>query len=630
MTYPSTVIEPSHLFSDHYQQQIQKQIQMSVRSDDRRKDTLLDLDTLTLSQAVKHLMRLTQPSSQISTVKDIVNHLMQNMHGPESQMMNDLIQTQRHLYKEVKEFKKQPCNVKKRQQISQKFQELLDKCEMNVKKLNSKLDEIPQGQQQPEESAISHSFILSFKKTMKEVAKIQEKVRLILPPHEQISVQKKFRTIKDQFKSVRQKQEQHSISKQSQELNKSHLEVEPEQRSMYRFFLDLERQTIQASQSIHQNPDNLESAKPYMDKVMKKSEAAKEALDQSLIRDGKLCKMMRVKAFEVVLKHKLIAQDLEERLSKHNPISPSTDQPEQKMRDIKELQQKLKKLSTEISKRISFAVNNEKESSQTTEMLKQDQDDIKSLQIHEVKQLQTIEYLKHLREKLNEKQHPSDAQQSDSQITSPELEVRKVIETVQQIHESIKHIFEKRETEQKQTLSPVLIKTLKILSKHALIMDKVRQFLKQCRLQTFMNKEWSPLTSQVYSPKFVPVQSAEQSSFSEEMKNKIEFLEKESLKLLKKINKFLSKKRPSMKHSSNEQSSEESYEISNKIPSMSSDYSTRQILQKVHKVQAHQLQQESVVQSMIKVCYNYINLLKERVLFNVDLGKLTFILVSKL
>ena len=588
MTYPNTVIEPSDLLSDHYQQQVQKQIQMSFQTDDN-KVTLLDLDTLTLTQAVKQLMTLTQTSNQVITVEDIMNHLMQNMQLPESQVLKDLIQDQRHLYEMVRQFKKQPSEMKKLPQIGQKVHEFMFKCETNVKKLNSKLDETPQGQQQPEESAISHSLILQVKKTIEEFDKIYEKLRLILPTHEQISVQRKLTDIRGLLKSVTQKQEQHSISKQSQELNKSQLEVEPAQRSVYRFFLDLERQAMQASQSIDQYPENLESVKPYLDKILKKSLAAKESLDESLIRDGKLCKMMRVKALEVVLKQRYICQNLQEKLSK--PKSPSFGPTEQKIiMDVTKLKQKLKKLSIQISKRISLAVNIEKESTQTTTVLSQQGIDyMKSLQTYEVKQIQTMEQLKHLREKLNKKQQPSITE-------SPEQEISKVVETVQQVHDSIKQIIEWKESEQNFKVGPVILKTLKVLSKHVLIMEKVGQFLKQYSLETVMSSlksQYSPET-QMYSPKFAPAHTTSQSSSPEEMKKKIEILEKESLKLLKKIKKFLPKQQPSFKPSSTQQSS-------NKVPPMPSDYSTTQILQKVHKVQAHQLQLESVVQSMIKV-----------------------------
>ena len=593
MTYPNTVIEPSDLLSDHYQQQVQKQIQMSFQTDDN-KVTLLDLDTLTLTQAVKQLMTLTQTSNQVITLEDIMNHLMQNMQVPESQVLKDLIQDQRHLYKMVRQFKKQPSEMKKVPQISQKVHEFMFKCETDVKKLNSKLDETPQGQQQPEESAISHSLILKVKKTIEEFDKIFEKLRLILPTHEQISVQRKLMDIKGLLKSVTQKQEQHSISKQSQELNKSQLEVEPAQRSVYRFFLDLERQAMQASQSIDQYPENLESVKPYLDKILKKSLAAKESMDESLIRDGKLCKMMRVKALEVVLKQRYICQNLQEKLSK--PKSPSIGPTEQKIiMDVTKLNQKLKKLSIQISKRISLAVNIEKESTQTTTVLSQQGIDyMKSLQTYEVKQLQTMEQLKHLREKLNEKQQPSSTDHSES----PEQEISKVVETVQQVHDSIKQIIEWKENEQNFKECPVLLKTLKVLSKHVLIMEKVGQFLKQFSLETVMSslKSQYPPETQVYSPKFAPAHTTSQSSSPEEMKKKIEILEEESLKLLKKIKKFLPKQQPSLKPSSTQQ-------LSNKVPPPPSDYSTTQILQKVHKVQAHQLQLESVVQSMIKVGY---------------------------
>ena len=604
MTYPEVVVEPSDLLSDHYQHQVFKQIKMAFHGEHQGKETLLDLDTLSLTEAVEHLMKLTQTSNQDITVEEIMNHLMQNMQSPKSQSMKDLIQDQRQLLKMVRELKKQPIEIKKLTQISQKMKEFMEKCETNVKKLKSLLDEIQQGQQQPEESAISHSVILKVMKTIEELDKIYEKLRPTLPTHEQISIQRKLKDIKELVKSVIQKQKEHSISKQSQELNKSQLEVDPEQRSIYRFFLELERQNMQACQSFDRDPENLEPVKPYLEKLLQKSIAAKDSLDESLIRDGKLCKMMRVKALEVVFKHRCFCQSLKEKLPQ--PHSPSVDPTQQKMiMDIMKLKQQLKKVSTEISKRISLAVNMEKESSHTIECTEPVQDYMKILQTHAVKQLQTVEKLRYLRETFNKKQPLSSTQQTES----PEQEISKMFETIQQIHDSIKQIIEFKESQDSSEASPVIIKTLKVLSKHVLILEKVGQFLKQYRHQTFMSPEQSSLMSQylqetqVYSPRVYPIHSISQSSSPEEMKKKIQILEEESLKLLKKITKVLPIQQQSHEQQSLKSSLEQQQSLIQSQP-LSPDSSVSQILQKVHQVQAHQLQQESLVQSMIKVgCY---------------------------
>lgn len=599
MKYPSTVIEPSDLLSDLYQQHVQKQIQISVYNDERQNDTLLDLDTLSLSQAVEHLLKLTQPSSESSTMEDLISHVMQNIQDPDLQVLKEIIQKQRQLHKEVKELSKQPTDIKNRLQFSLKCQELIGKSEQIVKKLNSKLDKTVIGQQQPEESAACHSVVLSVQKTIRKLEKILEKIQLILPPSEQISLQKKLDGLKDHVKSVRQKQGQHSVSKQSQELVESQLEVKPEQRDLYRSLLELEKQVIHASQNMLENPEDLKLAKPYLEKIARKTEDAKEVLDQTLIKDGMLNRPVRVKALEVALQHQLVAEDLEAELSKPRSAVPSMHSSEEIVQqDVRKLQITLKKMSVQITRRIHLAVNALKEGTIAAAMPQKDQDNMKVLHVSEVKQIQAIEHLKELEKEKPEKlQEGSDLIQRGPERSSKIQDLQKAVEVAEQIHNSIKPIVEQEEQMQKSSLSQVLIKTLEVLSKQALIVEKVRQSMKHCEIQSLSDTApvsslpVQSLESQVYSPKLVPGQMIQISSLPEDLKLRVENLEKDSLKLLKKINHLLSKK----------SSPEIVEQIPNQIPAISPVESPRHLLQKVHMVQAQQLEQESIVHSMIKV-----------------------------
>lgn len=619
MTYPSSEVEPSDLLSNQYKQKLQKQVRMSFHHEGRQKDSLVDLDKLTLTQAVKQLQRLTQPSSEKTSVKDIVNHLMQQSQDSSSQELKEIIQKQRQLKKEVQELKKQPSDIKKRQQISQKYQELAGKAELIIRKIQNKLEEIPMGQEEPEESAMMQSTLVNIQSTLKDVSKIQKKIRAIQPPHEQISQQRKLDSLREQVRSARRKQEQHSAAKQSGELAKSRLEVEPQQRNVYSSLLDLEQQVILTAQKMQQYPGDLESIQPQLEKVVKRSQAAKDQLDETLIRDAKLDKRVRVKAFEIVLKHKLISQDLEHEISKQQESLQSRESGTRK--GIKQLQSKLKKVSAQICRRVALAVNAEKQTSLSMAASQSAQNLMKTLKVCEVKQVQVIEQLQQLQGQSSDKQQQqSQQQQSDPRSTSKVKTLQQSVETIQEIQNDIEAIAQKQEDQQKREFSqessavPVLIKTLKVLSKQAVVVEKVRQALKQSKIQTAETQGQRALFSQsqqaesqqseslMSSSEFVQLQTIPRSfsqavpkAFSHrELQKKVGSIEKQCIKLLKKINSRLSEK------TQQEQDSVQSNRIQSG-PQYTPQESARSLLEKLHKVQAKQLQQEDVMQSVSEV-----------------------------
>ena len=566
MTYPNFVMEPSDLFSDEYQQQLQKQIEISVRDDGKHKDTLLHFDTMTLTQAVKQFYKLTQPSTDINTIRGLINHLMEHSNDPNSEVLKEIIQKQRQLNKEVKELKKQPNDIKKRKQISNKYLELLEKSESVLRKVKDKLEDTLLGQQKPEDSVMIHSIFLNVQKTVKELGKTLWKVRLILPPHEQISYENKFDSLKEDLKTARQKQEQHSVSKQPQEIAKSHIEISPQQRSTYSLLLDPETQTFSTIQKMQQHQQDLESLKPEVEEIIMKSKKAKEALDHILITDCKLDKFLRVKALELILQQKLIAGDLEQKLKTHKYVNPANFNTRKEM---KELQFKLKKIASEMLKRVAMAVNTDKEMSLTTSLPQAEQTMFKTLMANNVKQIQVFEQLQMLHKE------PIDKQQVIRTL-------HKSMETVQEMHDSIKAIVQQKEQE-KTVMNPVLIKTIKVLSKHAILVEKVRQILKQSKVHSLLTPE--PIdNSAIYSPRAV---NMDPKPFTpEDFKKKVDDFEKESIKLLKKLNTMLSPAKDS--------------QLLTKQHYKPKD-SARSLLEKVHNVQAKQLQQQSVVQSTIEV-----------------------------
>ena len=621
MMYPSSEVEPSDLLSNQYKQKLQKQVRMSFHHEGRQKDSLVDLDKLTLTQAVKQLQCLTQPSSEKTSVKDIVNHLMQQSQDSSSQELKEIIQKQRQLKKEVQELKKQPSDIKKRQQISQKYQELAGKAEIIIRKIQNKLEEIPMGQEEPEESAMTQSALVDIQSTLKDVSKIQKKIRAIQPPHEQISQQRKLDSLREQVRSARRKQEQHSAAKQSGELAKSRLEVEPQQRNVYSSLLDLEQQVILTAQKMQQYPGDLESIQPQLEKVVKRSQAAKDQLDETLIRDAKLDKRVRVKAFEIALKHKLISQDLEHEISKQQESLQSRESGTRK--GIKQLQSKLKKVSAQLCRRVALAVNAEKQTSLSMAASQSAQNLMKTLKVCEVKQVQVIEQLQQLQGQSSDKQQQQSQQQqqqSDPRSTSKVKSLQKSVETIQEIQNDIEAVAQKQEDQQKREFSqessavPVLIKTLKVLSKQAVVVEKVRQALKQSKIQTAETQGQRALSSEsqqaesqqseslMSSSEFVQLQTIPRSfsqavpkAFSHrELQKKVDSIEKQCIKLLKKINSRLSEK------TQQEQDSIQSNRIQSG-PQYTPQESARSLLEKLHKVQAKQLQQEDVMQSVSEV-----------------------------
>ena len=570
MTYPDFVVEPSDLFSEEYQRELHNQIRISVRDDGRHKDTLLNLDTLTLTQAIRQLQELTQPSSDYKTIKDLVNYLMERSEDPNLHSTKEIIQKQRQLYKEVHEFKKQPVDIKKRKQITTKCYELLDKSLTVVRKVKDTLESTRLGQQMPEDSAMIHSVLLGVQITTKKLDKIMRKVRIALPQHEQISIAKRMDSLKEEFRTVRLKQEQHSIRKQPQELAKSQIEIPPEQRFIYRLLLDSEKLLISLRQKVEQHQHDVETLRPDFDEVFQKSEQSKDELDHVLITKGKTDKMLRVKAFEFILQQKLIAGDLQEMLKLPRYLSAEGKKPRQ---DLMDLHYNLKKISQELSRRLVQAVNIKLDMPLILALPQTDRSIFMTLLAHTVKQIQIIDQLQLLKYR-GYKHQPAD-------MTLQKLSMS--VETLQEIHASIKSFVEQTEQVKKPAMDPVLIKTLKVLSKQAVLIEQLKATLKQSKILVTVVSE--PAVLQYYSPssKIVP-------PTPDELKKKVSDLEKESIKLLRKIDLVLSPVKDPL-----------SPKTITSVPDQQPKDSSRSLLEKIHMVQAKQIHQQTVVDSTIMV-----------------------------
>ena len=563
-------MEPSDLFSKEYQRELHNQIRISVRDDGRHKDTLLNLDTLTLTQAIRQLKEPTQPSSDYKTIKDLVNYLMERSEDPNLHSTKEIIQKQRQLYKEVHEFKKQPVDIKKRKQITTKCYELLDKSLTVVRKVKDTLESTRLGQQMPEDSAMIHSVLLSVQITTKKLDKIMRKVRIVLPQHEQISIAKRMESLKEEFRTVRLKQEQHSIRKQPQELAKSQIEIPPEQRFIYRLLLDSEKLLMSLHQKVEQHQHDVETLRPDFDVVFQKSEQSKEELDHVLITKGKTDKMLRVKAFEFILQQKLIAGDLQEMLKLPRYFSAEGKKPRQ---DLMDLHYNLKKISQELSRRLVQAVNIKLDMPLIVALPQTDRSIFMTLLAHTVKQIQIVDQLQLLKYS-GYKHQPADMMLQ---------KLSKSVETLQEIHESIKSFVEQTEQVRKPAMDPVLIKTLKVLSKQAVLIEQLKTTLKQSKILVTVVSE--PSVLQYYSPssKIVP-------PTPDELKKKVSDLEKESIKLLRKIDLLLSPVKDPLSPKS-----------LTSVPDQQPKESARSLLEKIHRVQAKQIHQQTVVDSTIMV-----------------------------
>ncbi|XP_052777819.1 uncharacterized protein LOC128215141 [Mya arenaria] len=464
-------IKPSDILDIEYQKHIQHQIHMSISEDGKRIDSLLDLGSDFIDKASKQLKKLLKRDRLDEIIDDTINYMIQKTTDPESIHLQDVIQKQRRVEKEIDGLGRKLIDIKYVKKVLDEVTMKIEKLEHILHKTEEMLDKIPEGDQKAEDAVAVLYIMDSQKKAEKKLDKIANKLAPYLSVAEIEDLEQKIGEQKKKLEEIQKKQQKHTIAKQPSEIQKSSLEVNPEEKDIYSHLVEVEKMlTTPAASKNKDKPmtEYDEIKEKRMKDITDNLKLLKEKIDEKLLKEPRLDKMVRVKVLEILLKQKLVDNEIEKdlkELDKKIMISyishgqSSIDN----VYDVGRrslLQQKavLKKATKELAERLAISLQIEKGMKSQLAYLKVgDKEAIDELKKMELKQIQHLENLK-------------------KKEISPE-DLMKLMDDLKKSKDKIKKIIDSQEKSIKDkeasVTSPVVEKSLKSLVQLSQLLEKV-------------------------------------------------------------------------------------------------------------------------------------------------------------
>ncbi|XP_060608001.1 uncharacterized protein LOC132760118 isoform X2 [Ruditapes philippinarum] len=481
---PERNMEPSDLLDIEYQKQVQEQIKLTVTEDGKYLDSLLDIGTAVVTKAAKHLKKLYKPDSLDCVIEDSLNHVIQNSEGEDSKSLNDAVQQQRRILRDVTKLSRQPADPKKIKDQLETLKKLLRQYKSVTDKVSVKLRQTTKSDQKPEDSVKVLYIVVSKEKADKKLNKIVEKLRPLLLLRERKDLESKLRMHVLDLEWIKEHQRIHSMDKQSSELQKSRLEIEPEDRKLHSMLLDLEEKLITLSKKKSEDPkekssrSSIESRKKQIREIDDKSKDVRDKLDDTLLEKGMLDRMLRVKILEVLLHQKLMLLNIDkdtkllEKKERTTDLrsfkTPDDNMDENLKKELVKLKVDLLRKSQAISRRLIVAINVEKErKSSDVHIQPVDEDKLVALVKVEVKHFKVLESLQ-----AKDPSQMPDMRRLPS-IESLERSMDEVKETNRQVMDLMDQELLDIKSERKPFFSTVLIKCLKSLSQQSVILERI-------------------------------------------------------------------------------------------------------------------------------------------------------------
>ncbi|XP_053394079.1 uncharacterized protein LOC123525183 [Mercenaria mercenaria] len=486
---PERNLEPSDLLDNEYQKQVQEKIRISVPEDGKELDSLLDLGSEVIRLAAKHIKKIQKPDSVDDIIEDSVNHVLQNSVNPDSKPLTDAVQKQRKILRDVAKLSRQPAYPEKIKELLETLKNILKRSKLVTEEVSKKLDQTLRRDQKPEDSVQVLYLLIIKEKTYRKLMLTAEKMRPVLLQSEKSELETKLKEQVHDLEGIKDQQRKHSIDKQSSELQKSRIEIEPRDRSLHSKLLDLEQKLISLSKTMSKELKegrtirSIDSSKSQIKEIDEVSRDVKDKLDVSLLENSKLDKMLRVKVLEVLLHQKQALIDLEKDIKslekKSRTIDPSSLKTQEDnltdnlKRELVKLKEDLVMKAKEIARRLAIAIDAEKErKSMNLHVSPENAERLATMVKIHVKQLQVLE-------DLNLKQpfpiHGIRKQPSKESV-------QKAVEGVKEDSRKIMDIIDKEsrdiKAERKTLLSPMLIKSWKALSRQYGILEKIKEIAK--------------------------------------------------------------------------------------------------------------------------------------------------------
>ena len=481
--------EPSDLLDIEYQKLVKEQIRISVTEDRKQSDTLLDLETAVVTKAAKYLKKLYKPDSLDVIIKDSLNHVIQNSQGDDSKPLNDILQRQRKILRDVTELSRQPADPNKIKEQLKTLKRVLKESKSVSDKVSEKLHQTTRRDQTPDDSVKVLYIVLSKEKADMKLHKVVEKMQPLLLLSEKKELETELKQHEVDQEKIKEHQRRHSIDKQSSELQKSRIEIEPEDRRLHSMLLDLEGKLISLSKKKSDDPierttrKHIESRKREIREIDDISKDVKEKLDDTLLEKSKLDRMIRVKVLEILLHQKLTLLDIDkdikllERKERTTDIrsfkTPDDNLDENLKKELVKLKQELLMKSQAVSRRLIIAINVEKEKkSSDVHVHPPDADRLVTLVKVQVRHLKVLEGL--------QLKDPSLMPELKQKLSVESLKrlVDEVKETNRQVMDIVDQELVYVKSEGNPLLCPVLIKCLKSLAQQILILEKIKGMTK--------------------------------------------------------------------------------------------------------------------------------------------------------
>lgn len=450
------------------------QIRHSIGDNGKEIDTVLDPVSDIMTKAAKHLKKVFQHDRLDRIIDDVIDYVMEKYTEEEGKTIKDLVQKERKMEKDVEQLRKGPTNQKKARADKETLKRKVEKTRSILDEISKQLERTPLGEQKPEHCVQVLYILASQVKTKEKLEKTAEKLSQFLAPEDQNDIASKIKELKAAIDELRVKQRKHSVSKQYPEKRKARIETKPDERAIHSELLDIEKKIITVTEKPDKSGRADEARK--LEEITDDVKNVKNKLDEHLLTEPKLDKMVRIKILEILIRQKLASEDIERNIAdmqkdrRVNPRTPQKPSTEEKRKQMLKQKDKLKKAAKDLSERLALAINEEKERNALINQLStEDEEKMTDLMKIEVKQQK-------LMDKLAEKDKE---QMKDHKPTSEKL--KEAADIVKETTEKLNEIIDKEKEEKyhKEHLCPVFIKSVKVLAKQSEIAKKYDELAKE-------------------------------------------------------------------------------------------------------------------------------------------------------
>lgn len=450
------------------------QIRFSIDDNGKGVDTLLDPVSDIMTKTAKHLKKIFQHDRLDRIIDDVIDHVMEKYTQEEGKSIKDLVQKERKMERDVEQLRKGPTDQKKARADKETLKRKVEKIRSILDEISKELERTPLGEQKPEHCVQVLYILASQVKTKENLEKTAEKLSQSLAPEDKNDIASKIKELKAAIGEVRDKQRKHSVSKQYPEKRKARIETKPDERAIHSDLLDIEKKII----TVTETPDKSGRADEgwKLEEITDDMKNVKNKIDEELLTEPKLDKMVRIKILEVLIRQKLAAEDIGHDIAdmqkdrRVNPRTPQKPAEEEKGKQMLKQKDMLKKAAKDLSERLALAINEEKERNALINQLPMEgEEKMTDLMKIEVKQ-----------QKLMDKLAEKDKEQRKDDRPTPE-KLKEVIDIVKETTEKLNEIIDKEREEKyhKEHLCPVFIRSVKVLAKQSEIAKKYDELAKE-------------------------------------------------------------------------------------------------------------------------------------------------------